>query len=213
MRVMVGPIAIVSLILNAQNLTRVSGRVIREDTGAALSKVIVTLYPQDEQTVAAAGGERVVQTGSDGKFVISDLAPGVYALGVERNGFISTEFLQCSLKAGQDMNNVELRMAPAAVISGTVLDADDEPAEGLDVTALPIAYHPGGMRTGQETIPVTTDDRGEFRIPRLRAGDYVLRTGGMIQHPRSTSGPQPLKRSSERTLQYGETYYPEDVLS
>jgi protocatechuate 3,4-dioxygenase beta subunit len=191
---------------------RVSGRVIREDTGEGLAKAIVTLYSQDERTSEAVDGQLVVQTGADGAFVFSGVPDGSYAIEASRNGFVirpgrSPHF---SLGAGQNVTQLYIKFLPAGAISGVVVDQDREPVAAVDVTALRLDYLPGGARQVQEAARATTDDRGSFRLAGLRPGSYFLRAGGQIQHPRDAS---PLKQSPERTVQYRDTYFPEDAVA
>ncbi len=172
-----------SLALVAQDKpARVSGHVRRVDTGEPLAKAIVTLHPQDEGT-AEHGGERVVSTGADGAFVLGDVGPGVYAIEAERNGFVFKSDGKGSLRiqAGEEASNIELKLAPAAVISGVVLDQDEEPVQGLSVMALRLKYMRGGMPQlswGQSAI---TDDQGKFRLYAVPEGLYYLRTGGRLR--------------------------------
>jgi hypothetical protein len=207
----IGMTAAFILALGAQSPpARVSGRVIREDTGEGLAKAIVTLYPQDQRTSEAVDGQLVAQTGADGAFVFVGVPGGSYAISASRNGFVirpgrSPHF---SLDAGQNLTQLNIKFLPAGAISGVVVDQDREPVAAVNVTALRLDYLPGGAREAQENARVTTDDRGIFRLSGLRPGSYFLRTGGQIQHPRDAS---PLKQSPERTLQYRETYYPEDA--
>ncbi len=199
--------------LAAQSPTaRVSGRVLRSDTGEPLSKAIVSLFPQDQTSEPA--GERAVRTGLDGAFVFSDLPLGSYAIEAERSGFVldysKSRSLHFTLAAAQNLTQLEIRMSPSAIVAGAVIDEDSEPVPGLVVVALKLGYLAGGMRQANQVANTTTDDRGNFRIAGLPPGSYFLETGGMIQHSMRFS---PLKQSPERTLQYAETYYPQDALS
>ena len=199
------------LALSAQEKTaRVSGHVLRADTGEPVSKAIVTLHPQDEAT--GQWGERVISTGPDGAFVLAGVGPGVYAIEAERNGFVFKFGREASLKlrAGEDASNIDIRLAPAAVISGVVLDPDEEPVQGLAVMVLHLRYQRGGVRELSEVQSVVTDDQGRFRIYGLSEGLFYLRTGGRLQRPMTTV---PLKTGPERSLEYGDTWYPENALN
>jgi hypothetical protein len=198
------------LALGAQEKpARVLGHVRRADTGEPLAKAIVTLHPQDEATAQA--GERMVSSGADGAFVLADMAPGVYAIEAERNGFVFSYDGpgRFTVRAGEDAS-VEIKMAPAAVISGVVLDQDEEPVEGLPVMALRLKYLRGGRREVSWAQRVITDDQGRFRFYGMSEGVFYLRTGGKLERPRTSV---PLKRGPERTLEYGDTLYPENAVS
>ena len=101
-----------------------------------------------------------------------------------------------------------LKLAPAAVISGVVLDQDEEPVQGLSVMALRLKYMRGGrpqLSWGQSAI---TDDQGKFRLYGTPEGRYYLRTGGRLERPMTTV---PLKRGPGRSLEYGDAWYPENA--
>jgi hypothetical protein len=191
-----------SLALVAQEKpARVSGHVRRADTGEPLAKAIVTLHPRDEATMQA--GPRVVSTGADGAFVLADVGPGLYVIEAERNGFVSRDFGTelLTVRAGEDASDIELKLAPAAVISGVVLDQDDEPVQDLSLMALRLKYQRGGRRELSRGQSAVTDDQGKFRFYGMGEGLYYLRT--MLSAP--------LKRGPERSLEYGDTWYPENA--
>jgi hypothetical protein len=194
--------ALAVLALTAQEKpSRVSGHVRRTDTQEPVAKAIVTLHPRDEATMPA--GPRVVSTGADGAFVLADVGPGLYVIEVQRTGLVSGDLgaEMVTVRAGEDASNIELKLAPAAVISGVVLDQDNEPVQDLRVTALRLKYQRGGRRelsVGQSAI---TDDQGKFRIYGIGEGLYYL-------HTMPTA---PLKRGPERSLEYGDAWYPEDA--
>jgi hypothetical protein len=196
------------LALGAQEKSaRVSGLVRRADTGEPLAKAIVTLHPQDE--ASAQAGERMVSSGADGAFVLADVAPGVYAIEAERNGFVFRYDGQrrLTVRAGEDAS-IEVKLAPAAVISGVVLDQDGEPVQGLSVMALRLKYMGGGapqLSWGQSAI---TDDQGKFRLYAVPEGLYYIRTGGRLERSMTSV---PLKRGPERSLQYADAWYPENA--
>jgi Carboxypeptidase regulatory-like domain len=201
--------ALVCVALNAQQKpSQVSGHVRRADTGEPVAKAIVTLHPQDQ--ASAQAGERVVSTGADGAFALADVVPGVYAIEAERNGFIFRDdgHERLTVRAGQDASNIELQLAPAAVISGVVLDQDGEPVQGLSVMALRLKYLRGGtpqLSWGQSAI---TDDQGKFRLYGTPEGLYYVRTGGRLERPMTSV---PLKRGPGRSLEYGDAWYPENA--
>jgi hypothetical protein len=199
----------------AQLPGQISGYVYRADTGEPVPKAEVSLDPQDQDTGKAAGGSRVVRTGPDGAFAFSDLPAGSYALNVWRNGFASFSCQRnggCrgfSLKRGQKLQNIDLRMTPAAVITGEISDEDHEPVAGIEVYALRADYLPGGGLELSGPYRVLTDDRGIFRISDMLPGTYYIRAGGLIERPMKQTG---LKEGIDGGLRYRDAYYPGTAL-
>jgi hypothetical protein len=194
------------------SLTQVSGQVVRSDSHAPVPKAEVSLYPQDNNTAKAAGGTRTLRTSADGSFAFYNLPPGSYALSAWRNGY--TEYScqasrECgqllSLKSGQKVDDIVVRLDPAGVISGRIFDEDHDPVEGIQVYLLSVAFLPGGRRQISATSTAVTDDQGAFRMANTSPGFYYVRAGGLIEHPMEQVA---LKQGRGETLQYRDTYYP-----
>jgi hypothetical protein len=194
-------------------LGQISGRVYRSDTGEPIPKAQVELYPTDPDTAKAAGPERIVRTGPDGTFVFLELPAGALGVSVWRNGF--SEFSQqedehdqnghITLKPGQKLESLALRLHPTGVIAGQVSDEDGEAVQGLEVFALRINFQPGGRKQVSASGRTVTDDLGNFRMPNLPPGSYYLSAGGLIQHPMEAVG---LKHGPAGGMQYRNTFYP-----
>src|SRR5579862_3624789 len=82
-----------------------------------------------------------VVTAEDGKFSFSSLPAGKYSLGGSKRGFVSSAYDQHDqfstaivTGAGLDTENLTLRLAPAAVITGKILDEANEPVREAVVT-------------------------------------------------------------------------------
>lgn len=193
----------------AQKLCQISGVVRRADTQEALAKASVVLNAQDE---SASPGPRIVLTGPDGSFAFSGISTGEYTVQASRNGFVTGRggASRVSLRPGEIRSDIELTLAEAGTISGTVVDRDGEPVEGLPVMPLRVRYETGGRRELFGGGAVTTDDHGRFRLYGLDPGLYYLRTGGPIQTP---MGSMPLKESPTGVLHYSETWYPDNALA
>lgn len=178
-----------------------------------MSKVEVTLNPQNEKTTRAVGASRVTRTGPDGAFAFLDVPAGSYAVDAWRNGFADScrlSFYDCSgrsltLAPGQKIENIELRLTPAGVITGTVYDEDREPVAGIRVYALRVDFLSGGRRELYPRSTVVADDQGNFRMAGLQPGSYYVRAGGLIEHPMKAIA---LKDGPSGGLQYRDTYYP-----
>ncbi|MGA9545264.1 MAG: carboxypeptidase-like regulatory domain-containing protein [Candidatus Sulfotelmatobacter sp.] len=192
-------------------LGQISGRVCRSDTGESIPKAEVELYPADPDTAKAAGAERIVRSGPDGTFVFIDLPAGSFGISVWRNGFVEVlpsevehgRFV--TLRPGQRLDSVTLRLRPTGVIAGQISDEDREAVQGLEVMALRIKFQPGGRKQVSRFGRTVTDDLGNFRIANLPPGSYYVSAGGLIEHPMGASG---LKQGPAGGMQYRNTFYP-----
>jgi len=192
-------------------LGQISGRVCRSDTGEAIPKAEVELYPADPDTAKAAGAERIVRTGPDGTFVFPDLPAGTFGISVSHNGFSEVSSHDdeqgrfVTLRPGQRVDSLTLRLRPTGVIAGQVSDEDREAIQGLEVMALRIKFRPGGRKQVSRAGQTVTDDLGNFRMANLLPGSYYVSAGGLIEHPMGATG---LKQGPAGGVQYRNTFYP-----
>jgi hypothetical protein len=125
----------------------------------------------------------VIKTGPDGKFTFNNPVAGEYRLYATRiRGHVPAEYgqrtptgtgISFTLRNGQRMSGITLRMAPVGSISGRVVDADRDPVQYASVELIRVAYQDGKRRL----IPVVgmrTDDRGEYRLHSLPPGQYYV---------------------------------------
>jgi ribosomal protein L21E len=122
-------------------------------------------------------------TDTAGAFVFDDVAPGTYLLQAVKAGFVKGAYgsqsaeappLPVTLKAGQSMKDVVIKLTAQGVITGQVTDQDGEPAQNVEVTAYKFRYF-GGRKTLQEVgNKVQVDDEGWFRLARLDPGRYYV---------------------------------------
>jgi len=192
-------------------LGQISGRVSRSDTDEPIPKAQVELYPADPDTAKAAGPERIIRTGPDGTFVFPDLPAGTFGVSVWRNGFSEFSLQEVdhgrfvTLRPGQKLESLTLRLRPTGVIAGQVSDEDREAVQGLEVFALRIKFQPGGRQQISAAGQTVTDDLGNFRMPNLPPGSYYVSAGGLIEHPMGAVG---LKQGPAGGVQYRNTFYP-----
>jgi len=192
---------------------KISGHVYRADTGAPLAKANVTLRggPQKDVpgTFVPASTPETARTAPDGSFSFTDVAPGSYVIRVDRTGYVGQFYGQIrgmrtgtrvAISAGQSVENVDVHLSAAGVISGAIYDEDNEPFERMQVSAIQIRYFPGG-RQQEVTVGVTqTDDLGNYRLPGLTPGAYYVKTG--------VNG-RTMNFTGERGgVSYGARYYP-----
>ncbi len=160
---------------------KVSGTVRRADDGSALRKAMVTLAPEGRQMEALA-----VRTDGSGKFEFPEVASGRYQVRAQRNGYVAQFYgqrgsgpgLTVTVEPGHSLEKIDFRLERAGVLSGTVIDEDNEPVEGVDVRAMRVRYLPGGRERLVTSRTARTDDLGSYRIAALTPGMYYVQAGG-----------------------------------
>jgi len=176
------------------------GRVTGDLDGQPLSRARIVV------TSPALPEPRVEVSGLDGSFRVGRLPAGDFSLAVSKSGYVSSVFglaatgspFAISLTAGQQTAPIEIRLAPAGVIAGRILDSDGTPFEGAQVEALRYQEQ-DGLRTLVSIGQATTDDLGAFRIVGLPAGLYYV---SAMDPAYAAVG------DNEGALEYSPTYHP-----
>jgi hypothetical protein len=187
-----------------EQLGRISGRVLRADTEQPLSKAIVTLVPVAQPVQGIS-----TRTDSGGRFQFDDVMPGTYRLRAQRNGYVTLAYGQrgsspgtsVAVNTGQSLENIDFRLPRAGVIAGVVLDEDMEPVEGLPIHAVRLRFAKGGRLETSFVRTTQTDDAGEYRLPGLSPGFYLVQAGGRGNTVSINLQAPPVS--------YGTTFYPD----
>lgn len=213
----------------AKQECQVFGEVVQQEGGEPLRKAQVSLKPED-----VGKGEKPYnqRTADDGKFCFKDIAPGKYRLMAEHNGYVSTSYgaedawsegTVLSLQKGQKLDRILLRLMPAGVIRGKVVDEDGDPAPGLVVEALVPHEELASRLLGESgevqrllknhPIPIqitVTNDLGEFRLAGLPSGKYFVNavdTGGKMS-PMGIMNGFSISNGQDDNGEHAPTYYP-----
>ncbi len=145
------------------NAGRIEG-LVKSDAGKTLDRVRVRV------TSAALREGATAVSGTDGRFAIENLPPDIYTLTVSRAGFEDqmyglrpggTDGTRIELSPGQRFV-ANVTMTRPGVIAGAVRNERGAPMPGVDVCCI---AHPGW---------ITTDDRGQFRLWPVPAGDRTV---------------------------------------
>jgi hypothetical protein len=170
----------------------VLGRVMDAGTDKGLSGVTVTLSSATPPTqldfsVAPASLSRLplrALTNGSGQFVFRDLPAGSYLVLAEKAGYgsgalgrrsaLESANQALTLGVGERKGDVALRLWKTASIGGAVVDEGGEPIVGLQVRAMAREMQAGRIRIMAFGSTGTTDDRGVYRIPGLRPGEYIV---------------------------------------
>lgn len=163
----------------AQNATRpasppvfVTGRVVDDQTSLPVPNARVT-------TSVTVVGAPVVLSDQDGRFSLS-IPPGLNELSVNKTGYA---------KRGAAVPNangaIEVRLARGAAISGRITDVQGNSAVTFRMRIETKA--PDGKRS---TVAQTlSDDRGDYRVGGLAAGDYFVSFVPVVQRLMVVTGP------------------------
>jgi hypothetical protein len=157
-------------------------------------------------------------TSEEGKFDFSGLPAGKYGLEGGKRGFIPAGYDQHDryssaivTGAGFDTETLVLRLAPAAVVSGKILDEFGEPVRHAIVSVY-FDDHSSGASRIRQIQSAQTDDLGSYEITSLLPGTYFLSARGTPWYavhaasaPEEQSGEAGVDRSLD--VAYPLTYY------
>jgi hypothetical protein len=145
-----------------------AGIVVNSITGAPVPGARVWLHRGFETESDAAGG-----------FHFANVPAGEYILSAEKAGFDQDEAEEIELSGARTA--LLIRLAPLATIRGRITDDDGDPVDGVTVVALRAEVESGWRRytVARQAI---TDDRGQYRIPWLPKGNYLVQAAGRDEH-------------------------------
>ncbi len=175
----------------------IKGRVVDAQTGVGVARARVRLQ--------APGNRPPVLTDDTGAFRLAEALAGTFYLSVDRSGYMATRVpepgrtIRASVKPlvivdGQTLDVGTVRLYRGGVIAGRLTDAQGEPAEFVQIQVLRL---PPGRGKPQQRGGGSTNDLGEFRLPRLEAGRYLVRAQTRNMTPDDPTDTQPVP-----------TYYP-----
>jgi hypothetical protein len=155
---------------------RIAGRVVTAEGGRPVRRARVAISGTD------LPGGRAALTDDSGTFDFPTLPAGRYTLNVSKTGYVSISYGQrrplqagtpLQLAEGQELKGIDMRLPRGSVISGHVLDENNEPMPGTMVRVMMYRYAQGS----RQLVPAgngQTDDRGEYRIWGLNPGEYYV---------------------------------------
>jgi uncharacterized protein (DUF2141 family) len=166
----------------AAGTASISGTIVTDDTSPQpLRRARVALTSAD-RTLG-----RVAITDDAGRFSFAGLPAGRYQLMAMKQGYVTGQYgakrpnrpgTAIVLTDGQRMPSTTLRLTRGGVISGVLLDQSGDPFAGATVYSRRSTFAGAGQR---QLIPggsAQTNDRGEFRIWGLAAGEYTILAAG-----------------------------------
>jgi len=200
---------------------RVAGTAVSKIDGHPLSRARIIL--RDSRNPKEFEG---VITSDDGKFEFTGLPARKFSLTGSKKGFITSGYDQHEnfwtaivTGAGVDTEHLTLKLAPAAIITGKVLDEAGEPVRGA-LLELFLDSHDEGVDQIRRFRTTETNDLGVYELTPLMPGTYFLSASGRPWYavhrqtpPSNPDAPKDAASDVDRSLDvaYPTTYYA-DVL-
>ena len=178
----------------------IQGTLVAIDSGRPVRRARVSLT-----SVGGGAVGQTVTTDDLGVFTFKDLPAGAYTIAASKPGYLDSIYGQrrpgtgrpgtpVQLIDGQHLEKLTFQLARGGAIMGTVVDDQGEPVFGQQVRVYRYVRR-SGERTLQSAGTDVTDDRGQYRIPVLLPGEYIVST-----FPRESPGDaaiEDLKRAAE----------------
>ncbi|HEY3744352.1 MAG TPA: carboxypeptidase-like regulatory domain-containing protein [Bryobacteraceae bacterium] len=155
---------------------RIEGVLLDDRYSRPLKRGYVILTPK------GAGQMKSGETDAAGKFSIEGIVPGDYAIEARRDRYLTAYSGRLGtnrmprifhINAGDDIRDLTFRLEPWGAIEGKIRFEDGEAAYGVLVVVYRKEYSRGRLRY----LPMgssRTNDRGEYRIPALAPGAYII---------------------------------------
>lgn len=194
----------------------IEGIVTKDPGGEAVKKVLVELIAENQKE----GGDYTATSGPDGGFRIENIVPGRYRLFAERTGFLDidkhhgrSEGRVLTLRSGEELKDLQIRLQAAAVLRGRVSDEDGDPLAGAEVSAMRQTFVAGRKRW-EQVGSERTNDLGEYRIANLPAGSVFLSVNpppdfkNLIESAGAAGESRSAPGDNEQATTYQTIYYP-----
>src|SRR5579864_8647336 len=197
--------------------------VVTKDPGSEpVKKVLIELIAENQNE----GGNYTATTDADGRFHVEGIVPGRYHLFAERTGYLETdahhrrtEGRVLTLRAGEEVKDLVIRLQPSAIVEGRVTDEDGDPMPNAQVAVLRqtfASFSSSGRSHWEQSAGERTNDLGEYRIAGLAAGTYyvsVTPPPDLKSWIETASKDEPRSRSNASSnksppTSYTTTYYP-----
>jgi hypothetical protein len=158
----------------------IEGQIVNAVTGEPIKRATLVLVPANQPRPDNAPSSTT--SDANGRFAMSNIAPGSYMLSADRTGYVRTNYgargpmrpgTAITLSPSQELKEIMFRLQPHAVLSGRVLDEDGEPMANVQVQVLTPRY----MQGKRQLMPLgggSTNDLGEYRVFGLAPGKYYV---------------------------------------
>jgi Carboxypeptidase regulatory-like domain len=208
--------------LSANSTFRIAGVVVSSTGGNPLAHARVTIIadkdPERRQSLVTDEAGHFDFKVLRGKYALQGNKRGYIAAAYEQHEQFSTAIVT---GAGLDTENLVLRLAPSAVLSGKILDELGDPVRHATVSLYREDRRVGIGRI-QKTSADSTDDQGAYEFSSLDAGTYFISVTAKpwyANHPHSAEPETGARPSSiDRSLDvaypiayFGDSTEPDDA--
>ncbi len=185
----------------------IEGTIYSLKTGQPLRKAEIQMHRTDAKADSSYGAT----TDDAGHYVVEGLDPGTYSLSVSRNGYVTTSYggevkkrtsTLITLSPAQHMTKADIKLPSQAVVTGRVVDEDNEPMADVMVQLMARGYQ-NGKPTLFSREQSTTNDKGEYRIYGIGPGKYWV-----LAHLGNRNGMIMTERTEVRSSKGGQNSYP-----
>jgi hypothetical protein len=169
--------------------------IVRAGNGVLSGTVISTVgdAPIRRARVSVSNGElrvdRSTLTDDQGRWMISDLPPGLYTLSASKPAYLATVYgmrgpgrgmisasARVKVEDGKPVEGLTMRMTRGGVLAGRATDQFGQPVANAQVVLGQYVTVNGerAFRGASMSGARSTDDRGAFRVYGINPGTYVL---------------------------------------
>jgi len=187
----------------ATGTASIRGRVLDVPSGRPLSKVEV-------RSASGTGAQASGLTDGEGRYELTGLPAGTYTISASKANYVRTAWgeqraegpgKRITLADGQRLDNINLSLRRAGVVTGKIVDEFGDPVTDVSVSAMRYTYVQGSRRLMPSGRAAQTNDIGEYRIFGLSPGQYYI--SAMLRN--FMVGPT--TETTDRTG-YAATFYP-----
>jgi hypothetical protein len=164
-----------------EDLCSIQGRITNAITGEPLTKATVVFQLLRLNTPQAVQGYST-SSDNDGNYRIENVESGDYWVSAIHDGYQIGRYGSVrgdigvpalTLRPGQQLTNIDLKLLPYAAVSGKVVDQEGDPVEGATVELLRQNWRAGKSRYLISNSS-NTNDLGSYRIANVSPGKYYL---------------------------------------